>query len=185
MFPPSSVSPASIQSSNELSPSNVDDFFSSSDDTKSAISEYLSPTASPVLRIGYTPIKSEDSKTSEVPTLSVHRQGPGRPSKAARPSGRPLATMKRQIHNDNAMRSRAKFNTVCEELWNEVPLAERAHATSKSADPGRQTCRAEKIEIVMAYVRRLQTSMNVHLKIASFGETVKTGSDGAINRHAF
>jgi len=168
MFPPPSVSPVSIKSSNKLSPCNVD-VFSSSDDATSVASEYLSPTASPVLHMGYTPIKNENAKTPEVPSLPIRRRGPGRPSKvqlaaegAARPSGRSLATMRRQTHNDSAIRSRAKFNTICEELWNEVPLEERAHATSKSAYPGRQICRAEKFEIVIAYVRRLQTSTNVH-----------------------
>ena len=49
------------------------------------------------------------------------------------------------------MRSRARFNSVLDELWNEVPERERT-----VTDPSRQLCRAEKIEIVISYVRKLQ-----------------------------
>ena len=88
----------------------------------------------------------------------IRRRGPGRPSKAqlarekaeGKPSTKNVITMRRVIHNDSAMRSRARFNSVLDELWNEVPEKERM------VDTSRQLCRAEKIEIVISYVRKLQ-----------------------------
>jgi len=102
---------------------------------------------------------------SQQKSVPPRRRGPGRPSKAQlaaegydggrRPSGRTLVTARRQIHNDSAMRSRAKFNSVLDELWNEVPEGERQKATM-GMDPSRQISRAERVEIVIMYLRKLQ-----------------------------
>jgi hypothetical protein len=88
----------------------------------------------------------------------IRRRGPGRPSKAqlarekaeGTQSTKNVITMRRVIHNDSAMRSRARFNSVLDELWNEIPEKERM------VDASKQLCRAEKIEIVISYVRKLQ-----------------------------
>jgi len=102
---------------------------------------------------------------SQPKSVPPRRRGPGRPSKAQlaaegleggrRPSGRTLVTARRQVHNDSAMRSRAKFNCVLDELWNEIPEAERQKATM-GMDPSRQVPRAERVEIVIIYLRKLQ-----------------------------
>jgi hypothetical protein len=113
-------------------------------------------------------VKRSDSIPSPPPTIPVRRRGPGRPCKAQlaamqsdekRPTGRALVTMRRQIHNDSAMRSRARFNSVLDELWNEVSEEERSKALSK-ADPTRQLSRAEKIEVVISYLRKLRKDAN-------------------------
>lgn len=88
------------------------------------------------------------------------RRGPGRPSKAQLAAegihgkrGRSV-TIRREIHNDSAMRSRARFNTVLDQLWAVLPKKERA--AMPSSDASRTVCRAEKIEIVIEYVKKLQ-----------------------------
>jgi len=103
--------------------------------------------------------------TQSSKTVPPRRRGPGRPSKAQlaaegfggsrRASGRNLVTARRQIHNDSAMRSRAKFNCVLDELWNEVPELEKQKATM-GMDPSRQVSRADRVEIVIMYMRKLQ-----------------------------
>jgi hypothetical protein len=117
-------------------------------------------------------VKRSDSIPPQQQTVPVRRRGPGRPCKTQlaalqadekRPTGRALVTMRRQIHNDSAMRSRARFNTVLEELWNEVPEDERSKAIAKS-DPTRQLARAEKIEIVISYVRKLRMDANARCR---------------------
>lgn len=107
----------------------------------------------------YTRPKSQDS-------IYVHRRRPGRPSKAQisarnkkRPSDRMLTTIKRQVHNDTAMRSRARFNTVLDELWEEVPKCERSQVILGKADPSRSIHRADRIEIVIFYLRKLRKSV--------------------------
>lgn len=105
--------------------------------------------------------KSQDS-------IAVPRRRPGRPSKAemAARNGkaaqsakhstkRMLTTIKRQVHNDSAMRSRLRFNTVLDDLWEEVPEWERSQALAKG-DSSRCLHRAEKIEIVALYLRKLR-----------------------------
>jgi hypothetical protein len=69
-------------------------------------------------------------------------------------------TMRRQFHNDSATRSRARFNNCLTELWNEIPEPEKAHFLGNE-DPGRQVCRAEKIETVISYLRKLQRTVQI------------------------
>jgi hypothetical protein len=144
-------------------------------DPELSFNHYPSPplSTSPIPYIVETPTAEAQSpihhqvESVQSPSLSqidsieppIRRRGPGRPSKAqlarekqeGRQSTKNVVTMRRVIHNDSAMRSRARFNTVLDELWNEVPERERM-----VADPSRQLCRAEKIEIVISYVRKLQ-----------------------------
>jgi hypothetical protein len=109
-----------------------------------------------------TPLSLTDGST-----LPPRRRGPGRPSKAQqllkgkKPSARVLMTMRRQFHNDSATRSRARFNNYLIELWNEVPESEKAQFVEND-DPGRQVYRAEKIETVISYLRKLQRTVQLH-----------------------
>jgi len=109
----------------------------------------------------YTGPKSQDS-------IAVPRRRPGRPrnvemtarnekadQSAKRLTKRMLTTIKRQVHNDSAMRSRLRFNTILDDLWEEVPEWERSQALAKG-DPSRCLCRAERIEIVTLYLRELR-----------------------------
>jgi hypothetical protein len=99
--------------------------------------------------------------------IHPRRRGPGRPSKAQqllegkKPSARVLMTIRRQFHNDSATRSRARFNNCLIELWNEVPESEKQQFLGNE-DPGRQVCRAEKIEAVISYLRKLQRTVQIH-----------------------
>ena len=131
-----------------------------------AVSNYpLSPLSpsSTVSICSNVPRDGKDDKTESIevktPPIIRHR-GPGRPSKAQlaaegdkRLSGRSLITMRRQIHNGSAMRSRARFNSILEELWDEVP---EVYRTEVGSDNSRLLSRAEKIEYVISYVRDLK-----------------------------
>lgn len=114
-----------------------------------------------------TPGNQDPSSPQTVSIVPPRRRGPGRPSKAQlllegkKPSPRTLMTIRRQFHNDSATRSRARFNKVLTDLWNEIPEAERINFIGND-DPGRQVCRAEKIETVISYIRKLQRTLRVH-----------------------
>jgi len=147
-----SISADSDSTDWELSPTSQkhNDF----EDLTSLNNDYPSPSAS----------SSSHSESNDTPSPSppmVPRRGPGHPSKASlaaigkRPTGRSLVTIRRQVHNNSAMRSRAKFNTILEELWELIPSTEKMQAISK-ADPARQLCRAEKMEIAISYLKKLQ-----------------------------
>ena len=118
-------------------------------------------------KLATTPGTRNSPSPQTAAPVPPRRRGPGRPSKAElllegkKPSARTLMTMRRQFHNDSATRSRARFNKVLTELWNEVPEAERTNFLGND-DPGRQVCRAEKIETVISYIRKLQRTLHVH-----------------------
>lgn len=62
--------------------------------------------------------------------------------------------MRREIHNDSAMRSRVRVNAVLDQLWALIPEKERKGMVD--CDSSRVVCRAEKVEIAIAYVKKLQ-----------------------------
>jgi len=103
-------------------------------------------------------------KASHVP----RRRGPGRPTKAQaaanypnskRPTGHSAVKLRRQMHNDSAMRSRARLNKALEELWSAIPLPERT-AQAAGGEDNRDVCRAVKVEIAIAYLKKLQTKVS-------------------------
>ena len=119
---------------------------------------YPSPTTS---NSSYAPSPAPEIKVELPANIPPRRRGPGRPSKAQLAAegihgkrGRSSITLRREIHNDSAMRSRARFNTVLDQLWAVLPEKERAEIPN--SDMSRTVCRAEKIEIVIAYIRKLQ-----------------------------
>ena len=94
--------------------------------------------------------------------LAARRRGPGRPKKGEQ---RPKPTSKasprayrREVHNDSAMRSRAKFNTALTNLWKQVP--ENVQLQALGEDISRQIPRAEKVEIVISYIQSLESVLN-------------------------
>lgn len=174
--PPSSIDPLSPGQSDlslaEYFKQATDEVYSQymprSNAESSRDTSYLSPATSPAASANCNnaseKIKTENSDLIQVepdPSQLLRRRGPGRPSKAQlaalgaekRLKGRSLIAMRRQIHNGSAMRSRARFNTVLDELWNEIPEDNRQEA---SMDASRQLSRAEKIEHVISYVRDLK-----------------------------
>ena len=95
---------------------------------------------------------------------ATSRRGPGRPKKGEQRSqttGRKhcTRTYSREVHNDSAMRSRAKFNTALAALWNQVP--EEMQVQALGEDAARQIPRAEKVEIVILYIRSLEAKISV------------------------
>jgi len=98
----------------------------------------------------------------------LRRRGPGRPSKShhtiqvsqpKRPTGHTAVKLRRQMHNDSAMRSRARLNQTLDELWQCIPKQERTlqHGFGDGdLDDGREVCRAIKVEVAISYLRKLQ-----------------------------
>jgi len=98
----------------------------------------------------------------------LRRRGPGRPSKShnpapstqqKRPTGHSAVKLRRQMHNDSAMRSRARLNQTLDELWKCIPKQEKAlqHGTGDGeSDDGREVCRAIKVEVAISYLKKLQ-----------------------------
>ena len=100
------------------------------------------------------------------PNLLVQR-GRGRPRKsqlAAHDSTtrkRPTRSWQRERHNGSATRSRAKFNDALDTLWKSVPKEQQLQGLGP--DISRQISRAEKIEIVISYVRVLHATLRGEL----------------------
>src|SRR5204862_5857229 len=98
----------------------------------------------------------------------VRRRGPGRPSKAQsaahfpnkRPTGHSAVKLRRQMHNDSAMRSRARLNKALEELWTVIPNQERILQPEISVDDNREVCRAVKVEVAINYLKKLQAQLS-------------------------
>ena len=66
------------------------------------------------------------------------------------------------------MRSRARLNAMIDDLWSAIPTEQRVRPTSQSCidlNMGRDTCRADKVEIAISYMNKMQK----HLK-SSFDE---------------
>jgi hypothetical protein len=115
------------------------------------------------------PSKPVDKQLTPPPSPPVRRRGPGRPSKAQsaaqfpnnkRPTGHSAVRFRRQMHNDSAMRSRARLNNTLEKLWNIIPKHERVVQPGMGdgdLDDGREVCRAVKVEVAIAYLIKLQT----------------------------
>jgi Helix-loop-helix DNA-binding domain len=103
------------------------------------------------------------------PPATVRRRGPGRPSKAQtaahfpgtkRPTGHSAVRLRRQMHNDSAMRSRARLNKALEELWSVVPNQERILQPENNVDDNREVCRAVKVEVAINYLKKLQGQLS-------------------------
>jgi hypothetical protein len=128
----------------------------------------ITPTA-PDLKVGI--IEAPQPQQPIAPpkvTTSVRRRGPGRPTKAQaaanysntkRPTGHSAVKVRRQMHNDSAMRSRARLNKALEDLWTVIPAQERTAQVMIGADDSREVCRAVKVEVAIAYLRKLQAQL--------------------------
>jgi hypothetical protein len=62
------------------------------------------------------------------------------------------------MHNDSAMRSRARLNKALEDLWTVIPAQERT-AQLIGEDDNREVCRAVKVEVAIGYLRKLQAQL--------------------------
>ena len=110
-----------------------------------------------------------NTELSPPPSTPVRRRGPGRPSKAQsashfpnnkRPTGHSAVKLRRQMHNDSAMRSRARLNKALEELWTVIPNQERNLQPESAADDNREVCRAVKVEVAISYLKKLQAQLS-------------------------
>jgi hypothetical protein len=126
----------------------------------------ITPTSPDLVSIHEDPPTPQPIPRPKVPT-SVRRRGPGRPTKAQaaanhanskRPTGHSAVKVRRQMHNDSAMRSRARLNKALEDLWTVIPAQERT-AQLIGEDDNREVCRAVKVEVAIGYLRKLQAQL--------------------------
>jgi len=62
------------------------------------------------------------------------------------------------MHNDSAMRSRARLNQALEDLWKLVPQDERVCQPEIGEDQ-REVCRAVKVEVAIGYLKKLKAQL--------------------------
>ena len=109
-----------------------------------------------------SPVEQRHSLSYQPP----RRRGPGRPSKAQLATQGSAAKrsstiiVRRGLHNDSAIRSRAKFSAVFDELWKEIPKMERYKALKENS--AQQASRAKKVEIVILYIKKLQAKVKAN-----------------------
>ena len=108
-------------------------------------------------------------ESSLAPASPVRRRGPGRPSKAQsstqsstskRPTGHSAVKLRRQMHNDSAMRSRARLNKALEELWKVIPAQQKICQADNHGDDNKEVCRAVKVEVAIDYLKKLQAQLS-------------------------
>jgi len=121
-----------------------------------------------------TPLSLQSSPSPPPSSMSSlpPRRRPGRPSKAllaARaakigkaPSGRALASARREMHNDSAKQSRVRLNTAIDELWGTLPKSARIVPPGSKPVCERDLSRADKVGIALSYMRILQEQGGVN-----------------------
>ena len=131
--------------------------------------EQCSPTEIPNAQ-SFTSQRSHSDTRS--PFSDAARQR-GRPRKyqlqvGKRPTDRSLVTTRR-MHNDSAMRSRCRLNSMLDDLWSAVPTAQRVRPKSQSGlNTDHEISRADKIEIAVLYIRKMQEYLKNSVHGASF-----------------
>lgn len=86
------------------------------------------------------------------------KRGPGRPLGKTREKYPAEKVVRKRRHNESAANSRARFSGSLEKLWCQVPEHKRVESL-KSTDPSRPLSRAEKLEIVLEYMKELQKNV--------------------------
>lgn len=164
--PPSSISSFCSPKTNPLGDFlkeiQVDDFApiqyrpspsSSNPPSTSQVCTLPTPSPTPGLASPFTPAAIPTPKS---PPSTPRKGRPGRPSKQKPPTER---VVRKLLHNDSASRSRARFATALEKLWNTIPEAEKEERV-RELDPSRPLSRAEKVEIAMGYLKKLEERLS-------------------------
>jgi len=108
-------------------------------------------------------------ESSLAPASPVRRRGPGRPSKTQssaqssnikRPTGHSAVKLRRQMHNDSAMRSRARLNKALDDLWKVIPTQHKICQADNYGDDNKEVCRAVKVEVAIGYLKKLQAQLS-------------------------
>ena len=109
-----------------------------------------------------TPVlTSSTTPQSLSPPVAPRRGRPckTRPSIPKRPRGRSLITARREVHNNSAARSRARLNSMLDNLWSTIPTELRVRPTAESVlNPHlvREISRACQVEIAVSYMLSMQ-----------------------------
>jgi len=107
--------------------------------------------------------KDKDSNTKQKPGL--HKRPSGRPEERTHKSNLNTTESsagpgKNQRHKNSAARCRDRLHSLLETLWDTVPESERNRLRSKdNQDVGTEISRAEKIGIVVAYIRTIKAEL--------------------------
>jgi hypothetical protein len=106
-----------------------------------------------------------DGEVFNPAALPLARGRPGRPIKKQRSSNskrlpkHAITKHRRKMHNDSAVRSRARLNNVLETLWTIIPKHERilrSGLLDGEGEEGLGLTRAVKVEVALDYMNRLQ-----------------------------
>jgi hypothetical protein len=116
---------------------------------------YAAPTSETQSRSLATDLTSLTSPVQE--SITVRGRGPGRP-RGSRTKPRDDRKFLTRVHNESASRSRAKFTASLDKLWNQIPAQERKKKLQE-LNSSRPLSKAEKVEMALEYVRRLQAKM--------------------------
>lgn len=98
-------------------------------------------------------IAPKENPPTEIPSI---RRGPGRPKKYESKT-QVFRAMKKQSHNLSASQSRAKLNSVIDELWHLLPDCNRLR---RCGGKRKKATRTEKIEEAIEYVRSLREELS-------------------------
>ena len=143
-----------IDSPEETSPCSITEFVS--------LPTTPSPESEPeCIQVDHhpNPTPSPSQQSSQNSSL---RRGPGRPPKLANgadhvsSNSNTYRRIRRQYHNESAMRSRAKLNLLVDQLWNEVPDVEKSKVVNVNAAI---VSRSEKIQAALLYIRKLSAAI--------------------------
>jgi hypothetical protein len=96
------------------------------------------------------------------PSLTVRRSGrlskKASQSRGARGHTGPLGLkLRRKIHDNFRLRPRPRLHERVDDLWKVIPKEEKdLQVGAGSSDDGREPCRADKVVVAIAYIRKLQ-----------------------------
>jgi hypothetical protein len=132
------------------------------------IPDWIHPSATSLeSKINFGALPSPPQSTSESPpelSESVRAESIPRGRRRGRPKIvdstrsdlRHIA--RREMHNNSAMRSRARLNTMIDELWESIPASFRQSLKSHigNCEGGRPVHRAGKLEVALLYLRKVE-----------------------------
>jgi hypothetical protein len=103
------------------------------------------------------PVKTKEVSRIHSQTAFRRRRGRPRRGEGGLPnSSYSVTKLRRQIHNDSAMRSRARFNEALEKLWETIPDDEIFQRLGNVAGEHQNVYRADQVEVAMQYIMKLK-----------------------------
>lgn len=110
------------------------------------------PSPSPIA------FSSPNESDTEADIIEVKARGRGRPIGPKREKLPSEKGVQKVRHNASASKSRARFSAALDNLWHQVPERKRSSIlATRTTDLSKPLSRAEKVEIVLDYMKGLQS----------------------------